>query len=465
MNDGHDFARWANELQLASGIAGLNWPAIPPRYALGQLALLVQLEASQWWSPERLREHQFVQLRRLLQHARDTCSYYQEQIPELPTELSDSFCHSLPLLTRRDLQTRFADIASSRPPKEHGRIGTNITSGSTGQPLKTLTTELCSLFWKVFTIREHHWHGRDARGTLAVVRHTNAAGAVAPDGKRHPNWGSAMQGLFETGPSALLGTTATIQAQADWLERVDPDYLLIYPSAMLALAELFRASGRQLSRLRQVRTFGEIVESKHRDACRAAWDVSLVDLYSSNEVGYIALECPEHETYHVQSEGVLVEVLDDSGAPCQPGETGRVVVTALHNFAMPLVRYEIGDYAEVGEPCRCGRGLPTLRRIFGRQRNILRTPDGQWRWPSFAEGDKPEALPAFYQFQLVQRTLQRLEMRVVRPVPFTLAEEATLREYLQKSLHYPFEIHFVYLDSIPRNPTGKFEDFVSELPE
>ncbi len=463
MHDSHDFARWANELQLQSGVAGLSWPAIPPRYALGQLALLIQLEASQWWSAERLREHQFVQLRRLLQHARETTLYYQERIPELPAELSDNFCHSLPLLTRRDVQTRFADLTSSRSPREHGRVGTNLTSGSTGQPLKTLTTELCSLFWKVFTIREHQWHGRDARGTLAVVRHTNAEGAVPPDGKRHHNWGGAMQGLFETGPSALLGTTATIQEQADWLERVNPDYVLIYPSAMLALSELFRTAGRTLPRLKQVRTFGEIVEPKHRAACRATFNVPLVDLYSSNEVGYIALECPECETYHVQSEGVFVEVLNDSGEPCRPGETGRVVITALHNFAMPLIRYEIGDYAEVGEPCRCGRGLPTLRRIYGRQRNILRAPDGQWRWPSFAEGDRPEALPAFYQFQLVQRTLEHLEMRVVRPAPFTPGEETTLREYLQKSLHYPFEIRFAYVESIPRNPTGKFEDFVSEL--
>ncbi|MBL9123446.1 MAG: phenylacetate--CoA ligase family protein [Planctomycetaceae bacterium] len=463
MNDGHGFARWVEQLQLSTGIAGLAWPAIPPRYALGQLALLLQLEASQWWPPEWLRAHQFGQLRNLLQHARETTSYYRERIPELPADLSDSFCHSLPLLTRRDVQTRFADLASRRPPRAHGRVATNLTSGSTGQPLKTLTTELCSLFWKVFTIREHHWQRRDARGTLAVVRHTNSPDALPPDGKRHPHWGSAMQGLFATGPAALLGTGATIAEQADWLVRVDPDYLLIYPSALLALAELFQATGRTLPRLKQVRTFGEIVEPRHRAQCRAAFGVELVDLYSSNEVGYIALQCPEHETYHVQSEGVLVEVLNEAGAPCRAGETGRVVITALHNFALPLIRYEIGDYAEVGEPCPCGRGLPTLRRIYGRQRNILRAPDGTSRWPSFAEGDRPDALPAFYQFQLVQRTLERLEMRVVRPAPFTSAEEATLRAYLQQSLHYPFEIRFAYLDEIPRNPTGKFEDFVSEL--
>ena len=78
-------------------------------------------------------------------------------------------------------------------------------------------------------------------------------------------------------------------------------------------------------------------------------------MYSSQEVGYIALQCPENESYHIQAENVLVEILDDDGLPCEPGEVGRVVVTALHNLATPLLRYDIGDYAEVGSPCSCGR--------------------------------------------------------------------------------------------------------------
>jgi phenylacetate-coenzyme A ligase PaaK-like adenylate-forming protein len=61
-----------------------------------------------------------------------------------------------------------------------------------------------------------------------------------------------------------------------------------------------------------------------------------------------------------------VEVLDEEGRPCAPGETGRVVATSLNNFAMPLIRYETGDTAEVGAPCPCGRGLPVLTRIMGR---------------------------------------------------------------------------------------------------
>jgi phenylacetate-CoA ligase len=73
---------------------------------------------------------------------------------------------------------------------------------------------------------------------------------------------------------------------------------------------------------------------------------------------------------------VLVEILDAQGRPCRPGEIGRVVATPLHNVAMPLLRYELDDYAEVGQACACGRGLPVIRRILGRRQNMLRLPDG-----------------------------------------------------------------------------------------
>ena len=76
-----------------------------------------------------------------------------------------------------------------------------------------------------------------------------------------------------------------------------------------------------------------------------------------------------------------MEVLDNHGRPCKEGETGRVVLTDLHNFTMPLIRYEIGDYAEVGPPCACGRGLPVLARILGRSRNMLTLPAGDRIWP------------------------------------------------------------------------------------
>jgi phenylacetate-CoA ligase len=164
----------------------------------------------------------------------------------------------------------------------------------------------------------------------------------------------------------------------------------------------------------------------------------------------------------VQSETVLLEVLDEQGRPCAPGAVGRVVVTPLYNFAMPLLRYAIGDYAMVGGPCPCGRGLPVLDRVQGRVRNMLTAPDGGRYWPSFGSRRFREIAP-IRQHQFVQKTLQRLQARLAVERPLTPEEEATLRAHILTRLPAAFEIEFVYVDEIPVSAAGKLENFISEI--
>jgi len=107
--------------------------------------------------------------------------------------------------------------------------------------------------------------------------------------------------------------------------------------------------------------------------------------------------------------------------------------------------------------------LPVLTRILGRQRNMLRLPGGQQRWPSFGHGDRPESLPPFQQFQLVQRSLEEIEIRFVGAADFGPAECAQVESYLQETLGHPFRFVFRRVGEIPRSAGGKFEDFKSEL--
>jgi len=161
---------------------------------------------------------------------------------------------------------------------------------------------------------------------------------------------------------------------------------------------------------------------------------------------------------------VLVEILNDENEACAPGEVGRVVVTPLRNFAMPLLRYEIGDYAEMGEPCACGRGLPVLRRVLGRQRNMIVAPDGQRYWPFFGATGFRQIAP-LTQYQFVQTRHDAIEGRLVIERPLTPPEQEALRARIQATLPYPFQIEFVFVTEIARNPGGKYEDFVSLVGE
>jgi phenylacetate-CoA ligase len=242
----------------------------------------------------------------------------------------------------------------------------------------------------------------------------------------------------------------------------DPHYVIAHAANIQALAERSLELGISLPKLKQARTYGEMLRPEARGIVRRAWGVGIADSYSSEELGNIALQCPQSDNYHVQAESLIVEVLDESGAPCAPGVIGQMVVTTLHNFSMPLIRYASGDFAEVAEPCSCGRGLPALRRIVGRQRNMLVRPDGVRHWPSFPVQVWGAAAPV-RQIQLVQDAIDHIAVRVVMPRDFIGDEAQRLTAALQQCLAYPFRITYTRVDAIAPGAGGKYEDFRSEV--
>lgn len=453
--------------KLESKVEGVTWPAIPSPLGATVLSILFQLEETQWRPAETLREQQFRQLSKVLPHAYRTIKFYHDRFDRAgvnPAEVTtlEKLCQ-IPLLTRTELQKSGLDLLSSNIPKSHGKTFETQTSGATGTPVKVTNTSFVSLFWKAIYLRENLWHGRDLSKTMAAIRYADRKVALPPDGLSAKVWGSPEQGTFKTGPAALLNIRSSIAEQADWLNRLQPEYLASYPTNILLLAKHFMAAGKKLPSLVHIRTVGEILEPHVREACRHAWDVPVVDMYSCQELGVIALQCPDYDHYHVQSESLVVEVVDEQGRPCAPGETGRVVITTLHNFAMPLIRYEVGDYAEVGEACPCGRGLPVLSQVLGRQRNMLHLPNGEKSWPTVGFiSTLADDLPII-QAQFVQKSLEQIEVRLVVHRPLNAEEENRIITLIHERFHYPFKLTFTYMQEIPRSKGGKYEDFRSEL--
>ena len=179
-------------------------------------------------------------------------------------------------------------------------------------------------------------------------------------------------------------------------------------------------------------------------------------------MGYIAIQCPENEHYHIQSENMYVEILNEDNQPCKEGEIGKVVVTPLHSFAMPLIRYAIGDYAKVGGICSCGRKLPVLTQIMGRVRNMLVLPTGETRWPRLNDHRYGEVAPVI-QHQVVQKSLDEIEVRLVVERALSKDEENQIKDLLISRLDYPFKVKFSYPQIISHGKNGKFEEFLSEI--
>ncbi len=447
-----------------SSVAGLAWPAMPQMDGAMLLAILEQIDESQWFPADTLRDLQNLQLRGLIGHARETVPWYREHLPQPPDDQPfNEYWQELPVLSRERISNEPALFHSDTAPEAHGELTEVMTSGSTGIPLTVRRTALFSLMDAAQVMRQHRWHNRDYMGRLAkLYAQTEIRREHGPE-EEQVDWGWPVTAIYDTGRAVELEIYRPVAEQVAWLRRKQPAVLVTAPTNLNLLAEYCLENGVTLSSLKSVSTIWEIVTPELRALCRQAFGVPIVDLYSCREAGALACQCPHHDHYHVSAENVLLEVLNEDGQACGPGETGQVVITPLHNFAMPLLRYAIGDYAEVGEPCSCGRGLPVLKRIQGRVRNLIKLPGGEKRWARMGRPLIREIAGGIRQYQFVQTALDTIEMRFVADAPLSPGEQDALTALFRDRTGYPFTIVFRQLEQLPMPTGGKWEDFRCEI--
>ena len=321
------------------------------------------------------------------------------------------------ILTRSDLQ-------KMTPPRGHF---TAKTSGATGIPVEVQKTELSLLWWNATNLREAIWHKRDLSQSFAIIRPLVKKELFSPE------WAPAFSLLGKTGPLHAHPVEGDLNR---WLQKIQPGYLMTYPS-ILETIDL-----KALTRLKGIKTTGETLYHKNP---------LIADSYSSEEMGTIAIQCPDNpEVYHVM-ENIILEILDEQN---RPANVGKVVLTDLTSHY--LHRYEIGDYAEMGT-CHCGRGLQTIKKIFGRRRNMVELPNGSRHWPLIGSLQYRTIAP-IRRFQMAQIDATTLELRLIIDQPLTTTQQEALCKLIHQSIGYPFHIRFVYVDNFP---PGKFEEFVN----
>jgi phenylacetate-CoA ligase len=405
-----------------------------------------------------LAVHQNARLQALHDHHAQASGWYRERLRRAGLTKSSSLdaarLRHLAPIARADLQAQ-GDAAFVQPPAAHGAARVTQTSGSSGEPVRVMRTELSHRYWMAYNLREHLWWQRDFSQSLFVVRANLGQRFVA-----QKDWGPPVSLLHPTGPgyAASLGLSTTELAQL--LIELAPGYVLLYPSVLKDLLALFRVTGAAPRNLLQIRTMGETLGAALREEAEAALGVPVADTYSSQELGVIAVQCPRGEGYHLMAENLIVEVLRPDGSACAEGESGDVVVTDLHNFATPLVRYAIGDVAVAGGACRCGCRLPMLQRIEGRSRSLITYPDGRKRWPLVGFARFREVAP-IAQYQVVQHDIETLELKLAC-ARLTTAQEAALTSIVTQALGHTFALRLTYHPrGIARLANGKFEEVVS----
>ena len=447
----------------------LSWPpylATPP----ARLADVMRgLETSDRWSAAEIAAGQQSQLMLLLEWAANNVPYYRKQgslkatlkvLRRSPERFEEQWLQ-LPLLTKETLRSESAALNAPAVPPAHRPLAVIRTSGSTGIPVEVNTTSVTRTVWDALAVREHLWQRRNFGKRLGIIRSSPRAEGLR-QGIDNPDWGHPVARLYRTGPMSVMHVKQPVELLVEWLRRFDPHYLLTYPSVASALFDALGPGGRPPA-LEELRLISEPVDVEFEQQLKESWGVRVTDIYSCNETGKIAQRCREQENLHVQGESIFVEILNDRGERCAPGESGQVVLTSLHNLATPLIRYQVGDYATVGEPCACGRASLVIRRVLGRAKHLAMSPDGKRYYPSTLW--KIRAVAPVRQSQWVQTALDAIELRVVLDRPLTEAETQQATDVVREILGFPYRVTVVAVGEIARGPTGKFQEFLSLLPD
>jgi len=337
------------------------------------------------------------------------------------------------------------------------------SSGTTGQPLKIRHCRRSTSFFSLLKQRELRWFRFDSRGVLGVIR----AGSGLPPGVTGKSraWPSVGRS-FHTGPAFLLNVTSPIETQVEWLRRLEPHYLLSLSGSLEQLAVAFRGE-RRLNRLRGQMAISQELTDEMRRAVERVFRVPIAQNYGLNEVGIVAARC-EAGRYHVHAEHCLVEILGPDGKPVPPGQRGKIVVTALNNRAMPLLRYDTDDMATVVEgPCDCGRTLPSFGQVEGRYSRLALLPAGVFNCVLAlreALASLPDELAApLQQFQIhhCRNNTFRLRLMIRPSLPQGLID--VLRRTWLSCAPVDWQLILHRVDNIEKVEGRKFEAFTSDL--
>lgn len=422
-------------------------------------AYLREYEDLQWRSREELEADQFGRLKSLLCHAFETVPFYRDMFKKLsihPDEIKSRADYAkLPCLTKDIIKRNQVDLVSSR--FDVNALHCNSTGGSTGEPLQ---------FFQETDVYEQ------MRANLML----SLKMAGWHEGERvFSIWGNPKD--FSKRKSLLgkikerLATTITLNAYKYnedifnlWTAAIHGSkkaFIYGYPSVISDFAHYMVNNNVKLNNVKGIQTSAEQLLDVHRKIMEEAFQCNVYDQYGSRECPGIACEC-DHGNMHLFTHSSYVEFIDDEALE----ESKRVVVTPLNSYAMPFLRYEIGDYAQpVHSSCACGRGFPLMRMSIGRLYDRFVCEGGQVLHGTLLVR-QVAGIRGIRNFQFHQRDLVNIDLNIIRSTAFDETDRGKIEAINANfaALDVPrVTIRVNYVNSFPQTVGGKHRIFISDV--
>ncbi len=413
-----------------------------------------ELEQSQWWSRSQLEELQLKRLKKLVAHCFTHSPYYRELWKSHGLQAKDlqsiSDMQRWPVTCREAMRDHGDQIRSTAPDI---RFVSKSTGGSSGTPLRFVIDHDANDRRTGAVYRGYAWAGANP-GT----RQTHLWGVALDNPSRKQRWKEYLYSRYLYRRDMLNSfdmSDDSIPRYLRRLHRFQPDVLVAYTNPLYTFARTIEQRGLPVYRPKSMVVGAEKMHGFQRTLIERVFSAPVFETYGSREFTLIGAECEQHAGLHLTIENLLVEVLDDDGHPTPAGEEGNLVITDLFNIAMPFVRYAIGDRAIAGfESCRCGRGLPLLKQVVGRQLDLIITADGHRLAGEFFPHLMKDYI-AVRQFQVVQSQPDLIELKLVVDQRWGQDSRDALQQQIETSLGKATRLVIHEVDNIPLTAMGK----------
>jgi phenylacetate-CoA ligase len=430
------------------------------KHALGTLAFTAAAFMRLRMSRAHMERYQLKRLKSLLRHADRNVPFYRDWFrqhgfhPQDIRSLAD--LSGLPPIDKQRLKTLRESFTADEI--ERRRLIEHQTSGSTGMPVSFLRAPHEERRLNMLRWRMRVQFGLRPGDRLAKVK-TNWE-PLSPRFNRLLSLARAT-GLLDSRIFDCLNDPAGNYRK---IVEFQPTSISGYPGAVARIAEQHLRQKGRLDKLRRVGVGGETLTQAHKRLISEAFGVPIHDSYGTTECNLAAWQCHDTGLYHVNDDGILLEVCRD-GVPVADGERGEIVITSLHSRTMPVIRYAMGDIAVAGpSACPCGSPFSTLRSLRGRTLDYLRTSDGRDMHPfellnEIVLADEDWIM----EYQFIQQEADRYRLLIVPRREITQSDQERIRNTLLDKLGPDARLTLEIVDAIPADRSGKLHFCRSEM--
>jgi phenylacetate-CoA ligase len=415
------------------------------------LQLLRELERTQFDPPEVIRERQLIALKAQLRHAHTNVPYYRaaweraDVHPDDVKTLED--LEAFPILTKADIRRHERALIASG--FDRSKLRLKRTSGSTGVPLNIYIDEPAVQWKTACTIRSDEWSGYRLGQRVAKVWGN-------PE-YRHFGLKGRLRNFFFDRAVYLDTLNLNDDRIAEFAVRIRrhrPGLIFGHAHSLYLLACSFKKSRVTDVRPNGIISTAMLLHDWQRAVIEKVFGCPVTNRYGCEEVSLIASECEQHNGLHVNADSLYTEV-----PAC-----GKMLVTDLSNRAMPLIRYQIGDVVvPSNRRCKCGRGLPLIERVEGREADYVLTPAGQLISGISLTENFALLVPGTAQMQIVQESLTELRIRLVPDDDFTPDSRRKIGELVNETFGPDVRFDVEIVDAIPQEPSGKYRFCISKV--